>query len=313
MEIHNQIQSVLHPRGFHADELATLAWVLFAGGGAIFLAVVALTALAVFGPAKRRAWLANVRTVLACGFVFPVATLFALLTYSLFTSRALMADGESPALTIEVIGEQWWWRVNYLDARGRHDFATANEIRIPAGRTVELVLKSADVLHSFWVPNLAGKMDMIPGRANRLRVRASTPGVFRGQCAEYCGGAHARMAFHVVAEPTEVFQAWASRQREPAAPATGAIGELGQKVFVSSCAACHTLRGTSAGGTLGPDLTHVGGRMAIAAGTLPTNAAALAAWIATSQHVKSGNLMPSFTGFSGEELNAVATYLVELK
>ena len=307
------MQSVLEPRGFHAEELATLAWVLFGAGGAIFLAVAALTALALFGPAKRRAWLGTRRAIVACGAIFPIVALSALLLYSFLTARSLSAGVERPALTIEVIGEQWWWRVNYLDARGRHDFATANEIHIPAGRTVELVLKSADVLHSFWVPSLAGKMDMVPGRVNRLRVHAREPGVFRGQCAEYCGGPHAWMAFYVVADSGQEFDAWAARQREPAAQVREDVLDRGRTVFLSQCAVCHAVRGTPASGTRGPDLTHVGGRSAIAAGALTTNAGTLAAWIVSSQHIKPGNLMPSFTEFSGEDLNALAAYLDRLK
>ena len=314
MDLNTRIQSVLHPAGPHADALATLAWVLFAGGGAIFVAVMALTAYAVFGPARRRKWLGSPRAVVACGLIFPVVTLSALFIYSMLTSHALVAAaGGEPALRIEVVGEQWWWRVNYIDSQGRHDFATANEIRIPAGRSVELVLKSADVLHSFWVPNLAGKVDMVPGRVNHLRLLAREPGVFRGQCAEYCGGPHAKMAFYVVAETAERYEAWAGNERAPARRTGAGDADLGAKVFLSHCAACHAIRGTAAKGARGPDLTHVGSRRSIAAATLPMNSGTLAAWIVSSQHVKPGNLMPSFTEFTGEELTAVAAYLGALK
>jgi cytochrome c oxidase subunit 2 len=238
------------------------------------------------------------------GIVFPVVTLSALLLYSL-TRAAALHPAEPAALRIEVVGEQWWWRVHYLDAEGRRDFATANEIRVPVGRPVELELKSADVIHSFWVPALAGKVDMIPGRTNRLRLRADRPGELRGQCAEYCGGPHGLMALYVVSLEPDAFARWAERQRQPAPKEN--------PLFVARCGACHTVRGTAAAGTRGPDLTHVGSRLAIGAGVLPNNAGALAAWIASSQHLKPGNLMPSFQHFSGAELRELAAYLEGLK
>jgi cytochrome c oxidase subunit II len=212
---------------------------------------------------------------------------------------------EDKPLKIEVVGEQWWWRVRYLDDAGKADFVTANELRIPVGRTVELSLASADVIHSFWVPSLAGKVDMLPGRTNRLRLAAERAGVFRGQCAEYCGGPHALMALHVVAETAEGFELWRQAQRRPAASHNA--------LFNARCAVCHTVRGTPAAGTHGPDLTHVGSRMFIGAGLLPTNAGALAGWIASSQHLKPGNLMPEFKDLRAEELRALGAYLESLK
>ena len=208
-------------------------------------------------------------------------------------------------MRIEVIGEQWWWRVRYLDGAGRPEFETANEIRIPGGQPVLLELKSADVIHSFWVPALAGKLDMIPGRTNRLRLLAARAGEYRGQCAEYCGGPHAFMAFFVIAEEEPAFEAWAANQRAPA----GQDSDL----FLRQCGACHTVRGTAAAGKLGPDLTHVGSRKTIGAALLPMNRGALAGWIASSQHLKPGNLMPSFQRLSGEELRGLASYLESLE
>jgi cytochrome c oxidase subunit II len=184
-------------------------------------------------------------------------------------------------------------------------FETANEIRIPVGRPVELILRSADVLHSFWVPVLAGKLDMVPGKENRLRVRADRAGQFRGQCAEYCGGPHAQMALYVVALPESEFEAWADRQKAPSRDEN--------RLFLAHCAACHTVRGTPAAGVLGPDLTHVGSRLSIGAGILPNNAGTIGGWIASSQHIKPGNLMPSFEHFSGEELRALSRYVESLK
>ncbi len=292
------MQSVLNPQGPDAALIAELSWVLFAGAALIFAGVMALLALAGFGRREGAARLSPRLLIIGGGIVFPAAVLLALLVYSLARAAALH-PAYPQALRIEVIGEQWWWRVRYPD------FETANEIRIPVGQPVELVLRSADVIHSFWVPALAGKLDMIPGRTNVLRLRATRPGEFRGQCAEYCGGPHALMALYVIAEPPERFEQWLEAQRKPA---TAAL----QGSFAAHCAACHAVRGTPAAGVLGPDLTHVGSRLSIGAGLLPTNAGALAAWVASSQHLKPGNLMPSFS-LPGDELRALGLYLESLK
>jgi cytochrome c oxidase subunit 2 len=203
------------------------------------------------------------------------------------------------------VGHQWWWRVQYLDAVDRVDFETANEIRLPAGQAVEFVLESDDVLHSFWVPGLAGKVDMIPGRVNRLVATPAEPALLRGQCAEYCGGPHALMALFVVVEPADAFARWRAAQREPA--------RARDALFEERCASCHGVRGTPAAGTRAPDLTHVASRRSIAAGTLATDDAAFARFIASSQHVKPGNLMPSFSDLSDGELARLARYLASLR
>src|SRR5690606_9930190 len=184
---------------------------------------------------------------------------------------------------------------------------------MPAGLPVELVLKSDNVIHSFWVPNLAGKLDMVPGHVNRLRVQAQAPMVFRGKCAEYCGAQHAKMMFEVQALAPDDFQTWLLSQRQPAQAPTSARLEVGQRHFMQACAQCHTVRGTAAAGTLGPDLTHIGSRSSLAAGVLPNNAGTLAGWIAGSQHIKPGNHMPSFDHWSGEDLRAVAHYMESLQ
>ena len=299
------IQSALHPRGPAAEAIAEIAWVLFSGGFAIFLLVLALAGWALWAPPERRRWLSSRRSVVAGGIVLPVTVLTALLAHTvLFKSPERFVPGVD-ALRIEVIGHQWWWRVNYLGEAGTVDFETANEIRIPVGRPVELTLRSADVLHSFWVPNLAGKVDMVPGRANFLRLAARQPGTFRGQCAEYCGGPHALMALYVVAEESARFEQWREAQRKPARSA--------DPLFAARCAACHSIRGTPAAGRLGPDLTHVGSRLSIGAGVLPTGAQTLAHWIASSQHLKPGNLMPSIDDLSPEDLRKLAAYLEGLR
>ena len=304
------MQSALNPQGPDAAVIAEMGWVLIAGAAVVFAITMALAGYAVFVRRERAARLSSRALILGGGIAFPAVTLAAVLVYSLVRASDLSVAGEG-ALRIEVTGHQWWWRVHYLDESGRVDFATANEIHIPAGRPVDLTLRSADVIHSFWVPTLAGKLDMIPGRANRMRLAADAPGTYRGQCAEYCGGPHGFMAFLVIAQPPAEFEAWAARQREPA-PADARHAQ-GASLFAAHCAACHAVRGTAAGGNRGPDLTHVGGRSTIGAGRLPMNAGTLAAWIASGQRLKPGNLMPQFEHFPDEELLALAGYLESLR
>ena len=299
------IQSALDPHGPEAAGIAQIAWVMIGGGTAILVLVVALTALALRNPPR---WLASPRLVLAGGVAFPLVVLSALLAYTLVVSPRLAASRPADVV-IEVVGHQWWWAVRYLDAAGRPEFTTANEIHIPVGRAVELRLETADVLHSFWVPALAGKLDLVPARDNRLRLAADRAGRFRGQCAEYCGGPHGLMAFFVVAQPPAHFEAWRAAQR------LGHEGgdARGRTLFLSHCAACHTVRGTPAAGTRGPDLTHFASRATLGAGILPNDAATVMRWITASQHLKPGNLMPEFRAFTGEELQALADYLGSLR
>ena len=187
-------------------------------------------------------------------------------------------------------------------------------MHLPVGAPVELVLRTADVIHSFWVPSLAGKLDMIPGRTNVLRMRAIRAGLFRGQCAEFCGAQHTLMAFHVVALDKADFDAWWASAVQPARQPAPGLRETGQRLFVSAgCGACHAIRGTPAAGDLGPDLTLVGARPSLAAGTLPNTVGAMAGWIASAQHLKPGNRMPSFAQLDGRELRAIAAYLAGLE
>jgi cytochrome c oxidase subunit 2 len=312
-DVFGGIQSALDPQGSNAASIATLSWVMFIGAGLIFLLVMALTAYAIIAPPGRRAWLGRRSTVVAGGILFPVVTLSALLVYGLFVARDLVAAAP-PVLRIEVIGERWWWRVHYVDAEGTTRLASANEIRIPVGRPVEFVLKTQDVIHSFWAPSLAGKLDMIPGHVNRYRFAAERPGVYRGQCAEYCGAQHALMAFYIVALESQAFEDWYATEAGPAAEPAIPFLQEGKAAFLrNGCGACHVVRGTPADGAIGPDLTHVGGRLSIAAGTFPNNVGTLAGWISSAQHLKPDNLMPSFGNLRGEELRAMAAYLESLK
>jgi cytochrome c oxidase subunit 2 len=216
-------------------------------------------------------------------------------------------------LTIKVRGLQWWWGIEYFGSAADQRFETANEIHIPVGQNVRLQLEGIDVIHSFWVPSLAGKQDLVPGRPNELVIRAERAGVYRGQCAEFCGLQHAHMAFFVIAEEQSAFDEWVRSQRQDASAASDEEVISGQKAFMAKqCAACHTIRGTSANGTTGPDLTHVGGRKYIAAGLLETTRGSLAAWIADPQTLKPGNNMP-MVPLNAEELRSISAYLASLK
>ena len=307
------VQSTLAPTGPQAQHVAQLFWVMVAGSGAIVLVVVLLTAIALFAPPRRRAFLAGDTVVLAGGLVFPVVTLSALLVYGLVMLGAGPGKMAASPVRIEVAGERWWWRVVYRDDAGSA-VESANELRIPLGRAVEIELTSDNVIHSFWAPRLAGKLDMIPGRKTALTLSAEKAGVSRGQCAEYCGGAHALMAFNVVAMPQNEYDEWRLREFQPAQEPTTQETREGKALFLShGCGACHTIRGTPAAGRLGPDLTHVGGRISIGAAILVTDEASIARWITHNQDIKPGNLMPDFDIFSESELLALSRYLAGLR
>jgi cytochrome c oxidase subunit 2 len=299
----------MSPFGSDAARIADLAWLLFIGGAVVFLIVGAALYLALFGPAKARRILSGNSVVAIGGIAFPVVVLTALLTYGIWVMRANMADTSQQALRIEVEGQQWWWRISYTDPSGRR-IESANEIRVPVDREVEFVLTSPDVVHSFWVPSLGGKLDMIPGRTNLLRLTAHRPGVYRGQCAEYCGGPHALMALEVIALPRQEFDTWLAGAVEPVT----AQNPRGQELFVAAgCGACHAVRGTAANGKVGPDLSRLGERRKIAAATLSMTSENIARFITDSQHVKPGNLMPNFRVLSAEDVASVSTYLAGLK
>ena len=303
--------SVLTPAAPGAAQIAQLSWLLFAFATAVLIIVLGALWLAIQGSQAMRALLAGSGAVVVGGIVFPTVTLSALLGYGLWLTRAhVSATGQDHVQRIEVIGEQWWWRVIYTGAANEVPTPAANEIRVPVGRQVEFTLRSADVIHSFWVPSLGGKVDMIPGRTTHLRVVPERAGVFRGACAEYCGGPHALMAFEVVAMPPADFETWLASQ---AAPATDAAGR-GHELFVAAgCGGCHAIRGTLAAGTIGPDLTHIGSRRSVGLDTLPLTKANLARFIADGQHIKPGNLMPPFRIFTENELDAIAVYLAGLR
>jgi cytochrome c oxidase subunit 2 len=233
--------------------------------------------------------------------------------WTMVTLAAINQPSRPPAVTIEVTGKQWWWKVNYLNKEPSKSFQTANEIHIPVGEPVEVKLRSDDVIHSFWVPALTGKTDVIPGQINTTWMQASTAGTFLGACSEYCGLQHAHMAIRVVAEPRDKFEAWRDDQLKSGEPQQSAsAAQAGLAAFERRCAACHTVRGTLAGGIFGPDLSHLMTRGTLAAGAIPNDEGDLAGWIADPQHIKPGTRMPQVP-LSGDELQSITTYLTSLK
>jgi cytochrome c oxidase subunit 2 len=330
-------QSTFDPAaGSGAALIHELSLALYIGAAVIFLGVMLLLARAVFSAARpvvARRWLVG------GGLLFPVATLSVLLVYALAVGNALSSfnvegplrflldciSGPSRALGasapragemhIEVVGRQWWWEVRYVNAvPGAKPIVLANELRLPAGRAVEVFLTSEDVIHSFWVPSLAGKVDMIPGRRNRLVLKSDVPGAHRGQCAEYCGGQHALMSFVVEVVPEAQFEPWIARQARNAEVPRNPFLARGQDAFArNGCGACHTVRGTAAQGKLGPDLTHVGSRRTLAAGVLDNHVGTMAGWIAGTQTIKPGSAMPETRVDAGADLRALASWLESLE
>jgi cytochrome c oxidase subunit 2 len=326
-------QSALEPAaGSGAAILDTLGNVLYIGAGSIFVFVMALALVAVFSDAKK---INAQRWIIGGGLIFPVVTLTALLLYSLSVGNALASVGTSRAfqlfldcfglgttpaqspksdvLRVHVVGKQWWWEVRY-ERPGGETVVLANELRIPVDVPVLISLSSTDVIHSFWAPSLAGKVDMIPGRTTQLRLQTSEMGRWRAVCAEYCGGQHALMALYVVSVSELDFNVWLQRQSEPiTAPADAFLREGYEAFFKGNCQECHRVRGTPAEGDKGPDLTHVGGRVSLAAGVLNNHIGTMAGWIAGAQDVKPGNHMPSDPIYTGRELRAVSAWLASLE
>lgn len=324
--------NALGPQGPAAGEIARLWWILFAMGAAIYVLVVVLVLAALFRRRARRAGGADGAAitppaalpatadergrsrayngfVVFGGIVMPVVVLSLVLFFTVTTLRALSAPETRPEDTIRLIGRQWWWEVGYPE----RNIVAANEMHIPVGRPVRIELESADVIHSFWVPELHGKLDMIPGKRNVLWIQADRPGEYLSLCAEFCGTQHAKMLLVVVAEEEEEYEAWLARQAQPIAPPSDPLLARGQEVFLAAnCVECHTVRGTHATGNLGPDLTHVGSRRTLAAGTEPNTLGSLSGWIVDAQHVKPGNLMPT-SPMPADDLTALAAWMFSLK
>jgi cytochrome c oxidase subunit 2 len=303
-------QSVLKPESHAAREITHLWWAMLGGAGVGFAVVCALLVLGwirrnraqlPFGGGERAA----TGLVVGLGIAVPIVVLTLLFVWSdIFVIRSTAAPKPgSPALTVDVIGHDWFWEVRY-PAFG---VVTANEIHIPVGERVRVVGTTGDVIHSFWVPELNRKIDLIPGRRNEGLLAADRPGVYRGQCAEFCGLQHAHMALLVYADPPARFREWLRAQRRPAVPGDGF------RLFTAErCASCHTLRGTSAQGRVGPDLTHIASRTTLAANTIPNDPASLAAWLRDPQHVKPGNRMPDLR-LSSNDVRELVDYLERLR
>lgn len=312
------VQSPLAPAGDQADALHQLFVLMIVVLGLIYLLVIgalgwtllrARRQSAVQGAAgadrhlDRGVWVAAVAIV---------AGLTVLIVGSFLADRALFSTREQNAMQVRVTGHQWWWRIEYRDPATGRLIETANELHLPRGRTTRVELGSADVIHSFWVPNVAGKLDMIPGRRNQLDLTPRREGWFRGQCTEFCGTQHAHMAFDVKVESPAAFDAWLAAQARPAKATAGDKAARGQAVFAQTCAACHVIRGTAATGRAGPDLTHIAARRSIAAGTLPMTRGGLQGWIAQPQALKPGTSMPAIP-LAPADADAVAHYLATLK
>jgi len=297
---------------------------MLVGSAVIFGVVLLLLAVALLRrrgaePPARRVAFFGTPFVLVGGLAVPALILLGLFVGTLVvlpktspaasTAAASGAGRPTDGLRVVVTGRQWFWDVDYPDAHVR----TANEIHLPIGETATLEAQTADVIHSLWIPELNRKIDMIPGQTNTIRIRPLRAGVYRGQCAEFCGLQHAHMSLYVVVEPAGRFRQWLKQEVQPAVRPASNATERGEQVFLSSaCVYCHTISGTNASGKVGPDLTHVASRLSLAAGTLPNSVGYLAGWILDPQHVKPGNRMPA-TALDGPDLQSLLAYLESLR
>jgi cytochrome c oxidase subunit 2 len=324
----NDMQSALAPAGEQGGNIAKLWWIFFWVLSAIFVLVSLVVFLALARPRKTEGDLVNppnesserrLSTVVASSVVATVLILFVLLFFDFFAGRSIYAledrnTGDTNPLVIKITGHQWWWEVEYEnEGEPSKIMKTANELHVPIGRAVKLELDSSDVIHSFWVPNMHGKKDLVPGHPTEMWLRAKAPGKFRGQCAEFCGLQHAHMRLTFVAEQTSQFETWmqssSSHAPSPATPSA----QRGRDVFMSTqCMMCHAISGTEARATVGPDLTHIGSREMLASGAIPNTRGYLAGWIVNPQNIKPGVLMPA-NDLPADDLNALVDYLESLK
>jgi cytochrome c oxidase subunit II len=309
--------SVNHPAGPQAAHIDWLWDVMLWTTGLVYVIVLVI----LFAGVWRRRHDPELSTIpdikldkwVAAGVGISTVILFGLLVSSVMVGKATSDLSASNGITVRVTGYQWWWRFEYLHPTPSQMISTANELHVPVGRPVTLSLTSADVIHSFWAPNIHGKRDLIPGETKSLTFRVDKPGVFRGQCAEFCGLQHAHMGLIVVAEPQDKYDAWYSNQVKPAVEPQTDEQRKGQQVFLShACVMCHTIRGTPAGARLGPDLTHLKSRGTIAAATLPNVRGHLGGWIANPQSIKAGVRMPP-NPLEADELSSLLGYLESLQ
>jgi len=297
-------QSALHPAGRDAEELASLTWFMFGAAVVVWAIVMGATIYAVLGKKRPRSEKFADRLILIGGVAFPTIGLAILLVFGLALLPS-WTSAEAPDLRVNVRAEQYWWRLGYELPDGTV-VETANELHLPNDSTIEFVLSSTDVIHSFWIPALGGKMDAIPGRTNVLRLTPTKPGTYRGVCAEFCGPSHAFMAFPVVVHEADSFPGWLSAQQVPAVAGNPTFAGAG-------CGACHSVRGVSETGSVGPDLTHFGSRKTIGAGTLPNTRDNLLAWLTAPAHIKPGVGMPSYASLPEADRAEIADYLMGLQ
>jgi len=310
--------STLDPKGSEARDIAGVWWLMFGIAAAVYLVVAGLIVYAIRRrraadppdvtadePALRRF---DDRMITWGGVVVPLIILLVLAVVTVRTTNALRKP-EPNALRIDVVGKRWWWAVTYPSIH----FATANDIHLPAGRPIEIHLTSDNVIHSFWVPQLAGKLDTIPGQDNVLRFRAQAPGTYAGECAEFCGIQHAHMGFTVIVQKAGDFDRWLAQHEKPALEPASELAAEGQVAFnTQPCAGCHTIAGTEAQGILGPDLTDIGERPTLGAGAAVNDPKHLARWIADAPSLKPGVLMPQIT-MSAADTRAIVAYLQSLE
>ena len=310
-------QSMFNPQGPVARSVAELGWFLIGLCTAIYVAV--MVALAIALVRRRRdsdaapETQARLTRHVGMASAGTVLVLVALAVATFAADRGLNSPSGPGAITVDVVGNQWWWNFQYRDVSPGDFVSVPNELHVPVGASIHVRARSRDVIHSFWVPNLLGKRDLVPGIVTNTWFQADTPGVYRGQCAEFCGHQHANMALQVVAEPMDRFLAWIRHQRRPAAEPVTDEQRRGRDVFMQSpCVTCHTIRGTDAGSRFGPDLTHVGSRLTIAAGTLPNTRENLERWVANAQAVKAGVRMPPVR-LADDDRRALVSYLRSLR
>lgn len=309
-------RSTLAPAGVEAQDVAQLFWVMLIGAVIVWMAVVGFALYISRAAHQPRGGTATRWLILGGGVITPTVVLGALLIYGLQLMPQLRQPGSADGLRVEVSGEQWWWRVRYVRTGGARpiDVELANEIRLPLGRRTEFRLSSPDVIHSFWIPALGGKVDMTPGRITTLVLEPTRAGTYRGACAEFCGASHAFMEFEAVVMQPAAFEAWLQQQSAPAIAPVSAPARRGLQVFErNGCGACHRVRGSAFNGPVGPDLTHVGSRLGVAAGTLPNDAAGFRKWIARTHVLKPEALMPAFDMLPPQDLDDLALYMESLQ
>jgi cytochrome c oxidase subunit 2 len=305
------------PSSLHIAKLSVFVLGFFSVVTLVMWALVLWTALRRKGSFREHApWNdeGNRSWILVGGLTIPIVAFGLIFMLGLRTMAALpMETHAHEAPQLRVIGHQWWWEVQYVGASPDRSFVTANEIHIPADRPINIELLTRDVIHSFWLPRLHGKVDLIPGARNTIQLDALQPGFYEGHCAEFCGAQHAKMHLLLKAETDDNFQRWVTQQLSPATAAQSAEESAGEQLFMShACALCHTIRGTDARGTAGPDLTHVGSRLRIASNVYPNGERALETWVSHAQSLKPNSQMPDIAAFSETQLHALAAFLQHL-